>query len=338
MRIFLASLIFFATLAYAVAPSAEGSEEIQKETQQTSTEVAIGPRTSASAELPNAEFEFNNWVAQNGKEYFTKSDRVQALSNFALNKATIGANNVKVGQTFLMGHNSFSDWSDAQFNSVLIDFSTLKTSVSSVQNYSPNPSISAPGSFNYIGSLQPIQDQDTCASSFAYASVAALEGFLKKKFNMSKKLSEQHIIDCSGNGNGCNGGTYEQFIEYVKQYGIMSAASYDAMSGNKCSKAKQRSTLRNVTINGYRQIYNDELALKNALVNVGPTVACVDASGWRFYSSGIYSDSNESSTKKPCNHYVTCVGYGKGAGNPYYLFRNSWGKNSSHVLRESHFD
>lgn len=332
MKVFLATFIFYATLAYALAQSAEGSDEVQKENQQTSSEVVKGRRTSASAELPDAEFAFNNWCSTNGKRYKSKSERDQALSNFARNKATIDSFNSKSGPNLKCGYNGFSDMSEEDFKTTLIDFSKLKTSVSAVQSYAPNLSKSAPGSFNYVGSLQPIQDQDLCASSYAYASVAALEVYIKKNFNLDKKLSEQHMIDCSGNGNGCNGGTYEQFIEYVKKNGIMSAASYNIMSGNKCVKAKQRSTLRNVSINGCRQI-NNEAALKNAIFNVGPTIACVDASNLRFYASGIYTDSTVSSQ---CNHYLACVGYGIAAGTPYYLFRNSWGMLTTNFPRDSY--
>lgn len=322
MKVFLALSTFVATLA--IISSSEYDED-SPEFEQTSSGIVkrTWARTSQSVEIKAVKSAFRSWAAEFNASYSSKGDRRKAQSNFLDNAATIEAHNSLPNVTFTLGHNQFSDLSKEQFAQMLIDYKKLEN-----QNASPdNPvfSRSLPASLNYIAYLQPIQNQGRCASSYAYAPVAALEGYLKITYGITKKLSEQQIIDCSGRRNGCDGGTYNQFIDYVQNNGIMSAVSYNIMSPNKCLKAPRRSTLGNVTIDGYRQIYNDDAAIKTALYTVGPTVVCVDASGWRFYASGIYSDSTKSIFSSTCNHFVTVVGYDYTSDIPYYILRNSWG-------------
>lgn len=48
---------------------------------------------------------------------------------------------------------------------------------------------------------------------------------LEKYFSINMKLSEQQIIDCSGNGTGCSGSSINQFINYVQTNGLTTTSA-----------------------------------------------------------------------------------------------------------------
>lgn len=91
--------------------------------------------------------------------------------------------------------------------------------------------------------------QDGCGASYAFASTGTLEGAYALTYDRSAKdLSEQNLIDCSGNksnwldwsrawlcvlsavpegNNGCNGGNmYNSFMYIIFNDGIDTAKSY----------------------------------------------------------------------------------------------------------------
>ena len=62
---------------------------------------------------------------------------------------------------------------------------------------------------NLLGHMHPVKDQGSCGSCWAFTSNTALEGTIAAKTGKSPvRISEQHLVDCSGaTGNGgCNGG------------------------------------------------------------------------------------------------------------------------------------
>jgi len=110
----------------------------------------------------------------------------------------------------------------------------------------------------------------------------------------------------------------------MKNKGIDTEKSYpyEAMDGN-C-----RFNPRNIgaTVKNYSDIKaGDELALTEAIANVGPISVAIDASheSFQFYSSGVYDEPNCSNVN--VDHTLTIVGYGTMNGKDYYICKNSWG-------------
>lgn len=72
-----------------------------------------------------------------------------------------------------------------------------------------------------------VSPQGQCGSCWAFSSVGALEGQLKRKTGKLLPLSPQNLVDCVANNDGCGGGYMTNAFEYVRQNrGIDSEDSY----------------------------------------------------------------------------------------------------------------
>lgn len=70
------------------------------------------------------------------------------------------------------------------------------------------------------GGVSHVKDQGQCGSCWAFSTIGALEGlhFVAKKELV--EFSEQALVDCSKQNNGCNGGLMDYAFDYVKTHGI----------------------------------------------------------------------------------------------------------------------
>ncbi|XP_052002548.1 cathepsin S, ortholog2, tandem duplicate 1 [Xyrauchen texanus] len=176
------------------------------------------------------------------------------------------------------------------------------------------------------GYVTSVKMQGACGSCWAFSSVGALEGQLKKTTGNLVDLSPQNLVDCSSKyGNkGCNGGFMTSAFQYViDNGGIDAESSYPYEGVQKQCRYNPIQHAANCT-KYYFVRQGDEEALKQALANVGPISVAIDATRPQFvmYRSGVYNDPT--CTKK-VNHAVLAVGYGTMDGQDFWLVKNSWG-------------
>jgi len=137
------------------------------------------------------------------------------------------------GETVVLGHNKFSDWSDAEYSNFL--------------NYRPKNTYryqepllldtsNLPDSINWVdeGAVKEIQDQGNCGSCWAFSAVAQMEGQHFVQSGKLLKLSEQQCVDCDTDSFGCNGGWQDNCMWYVFDNGGISLEEdypYTAIDG-----------------------------------------------------------------------------------------------------------
>lgn len=177
------------------------------------------------------------------------------------------------------------------------------------------------------GAVTPVKDQGKCGSCWAFSTIVGVEGINKIKTNELTSLSEQELVDCESDNQGCDGGLMENALEFIKQSGGVTTESlypYRARDGN-CDASKMNAPV--VKIDGHENVpENDENALMKAVANQPVSVA-IDAGGsdLQFYKEGVYS--GECGTE--LDHGVAIVGYGTAAadqdGTKYWIVKNSWG-------------
>jgi cathepsin L len=121
------------------------------------------------------------------------------------------------------------------------------------------------------------------------------------------------LVDCatgSPYGNeGCNGGYAVRALEYIKDFGQTTNASYPYMAVNQ---ACQNST------GVYRTYGVSELAGCSEIdyeIQRRPMAVRVDASNWKSYASGIFNSCGTS-----LNHAVFLIGSSEEA----WTIKNSW--------------
>lgn len=70
--------------------------------------------------------------------------------------------------------------------------------------------------------------QGFCGSCWAFSSLGALEGQMKKKTGFLVPLSAQNLLDCStGEGNlGCRGGYISKSYSYIIRNGGVDSESF----------------------------------------------------------------------------------------------------------------
>jgi C1A family cysteine protease len=155
--------------------------------------------------------------------------------------------------------------------------------------------------------VNPVKNQGTCGSCWAFAVVASMENSVAINNGVLLQLSEQQLVDCDTYDNGCNGGSMNGGILYSRKNLICSEAQYPyaAVTG-KCHKC-HNGTQAGVHIK--KSYYYNTVDKMLQGIQKGVLLAHIDATYLQHY------------------HAVAIVGYGIENGVKYWIVCNSWSSN-----------
>ena len=177
--------------------------------------------------------------------------------------------------------------------------------------------------------VSPVKDQGSCGSCWTFSTVGCLESAHLIKFGSLQTYSEQQLVDCAGGfeNHGCNGGLPSQAFEYVMYTGgLASEDGYPYFAETRNCTVNSDTFEIDVVTGSVNITADDEVELKNAVYNYGPTSVCFEVvDGFSDYKAGVYTSSTCGNTQTDVNHAVLAVGYGSEDGMDYWLVKNSWG-------------
>jgi len=170
------------------------------------------------------------------------------------------------------------------------------------------------------GAVTPVKNEGLCDASWAFAVTALVEGDHFIRAGTLFSLSEQELLDCTGLGSGCSGGSPIAALRTViAKGGLAAAAAYPYTARKGTCKASTAVA----TIPGAGRVPpGDEVSLQNYVAQ-GPVLALIDGEEPAFasYHGGIFTG--------PCGtnptRAVLIVGYATTTGGDYWIVKNSLG-------------
>merc|ERR1711916_276787 len=298
----------------------------------TTTMVAASASDLKQALLSEGDYTstFNEWTKTHHKNY-RGAERDYRYSTFKRNHDLIHKHNADGSKSFKLGHNQFSDMSNAEFKATMMglaknpNYGRQGNLKASIHVDSLSDSVPATVDWRTAGAVTPVKNQGSCGSCWSFSTTGSIEGANKIKTGKLISLSEQQLVYCSSSyGNmGCNGGLMDNAFKYAETNALCTEEQYPytAKKSPDCFATNCNGT---VEVASFMDVpSNDEKALALA-VSKGPVSVAIEAdqSAFQFYKSGVFPTS-ECGTN--LDHGVLVVGYGQLEGKNYWTVKNSWG-------------
>ncbi|CAA9988177.1 knowpain-2 [Plasmodium knowlesi strain H] len=287
---------------------------------------------------------FYLFIKEHGKKYQTPDEMQQRYLSFVENLAKINAHNNKENVSYKKGMNRFGDMSFEEFEKKYLtlktfDFksnglkSTQLISYDDVINrYKPKDDKFDHTKYDWRlhRGVTPVKDQGDCGSCWAFSTVGVVESQYLIRKNELVSISEQQMVDCSLQNNGCDGGFIPRALEdIIEMKGLCSTEAYPYV-GEVPEKCKYDMCDRKYKINSFFEI--PEFKFKEAVRYLGPiSVNIAVSDDFAFYQGGIFNGECGRTT----NHAVILVGFGAEdvydsdmnttRKRYYYIIKNSWG-------------
>ena len=243
------------------------------------------------------------------------ADEAYRLKIFEDNLKEIEAHNAKTDQSYKMGVNRFTGYTQKEFEEIFI--SPIKQASLFVDGEVPVVGLNV--DWVGYGAVSPVKNQGTCQATYAFSAIGGIEGISYIYFKAQTEYSVQQLIDCSqayGN-SGCNSGTMTSSFEFIKAkgtywhiLGITTEGAYPFVA----KLGTCRTSAGPFKIQGYANITSCT-AMESALTG-RPLSVAVDGTNFKSYISGIFDN---------CNFNVGLAALLVGGTDQFYRIKLSWG-------------
>lgn len=229
---------------------------------------------SSAAWTDEQERKFQKWKTAYNKKYETLEAEQKAKDAMLQNDGKIEEHNKRFKEgkeTFKRGLWKRSDLSFEEKQKLLASAKNFPSNSSNLLQAAPRRSLKAsiPESVNWakLGMVHEVEDQRTCGSCYAFATVGVVEGVMLKK-GIKTRLSVQQIIDCDKKNLGCGGGDPMVSLKYAKTSGLGDATTYKYM--NKRGKCQTIEPVSEISSVMKADLKGNEVKLKEIVAQYGP--------------------------------------------------------------------
>lgn len=162
-----------------------------------------------------------------------------------------------------------------------------------------------------LGKVSGVKNQGACDAGYAFSTTGLIESYYRIAGG-DVILSDQQLVDCSGayETHGCNGGSRKGSMDFAKEQGLTTQAAYPYVGTVQACKLPTGT----FKIKSYSNTTGCD-AIGNAL-RKSPLSIAADASNWKPYRSGIFSNCGPNVT-----HDVLLVAQ----TTTSWKIKNSWG-------------
>ena len=272
---------------------------------------------------------FVNFTNSFGKDY-----NIDYISNFYDRYRTfmntsviIDHHNSKKLKNYQLGINKFADYYSDEYNH-LLGYTRILFKNNDVCNFDNLIDIPDKIDWRDHNAVTPVKNQGNCGSCWSFSTIGAMEGAYYLKYKDLINFSEQQLVDCNIQNDGCEGGNVDLAFDYFENHYVCELKDYEYFAiDEQCrNKIGCNDDVKSSLIKSYCQVsMNDENELKKA-VSLQPVSVAIEADSTHFrqYHSGIF-DYNGCGTD--LDHAVLVIGYGTENGIDYWIVKNSWGTN-----------
>jgi cathepsin F len=283
-------------------------------------------------------FKFQAWMSQYDKAYATEREFDHAFSNFVASIARVAQRNARANGKTQWGLTKFSDLSPAEFKRSMLGSKLPKhlTHNATVAHHHALPRRPATFDWRDNNAVSPVKDQQNCGSCWAFSTTENFESMYYLKHKNMKLLAPQQLVDCDPQSQGCGGGwTYWAFEYLANAGGQELEADYPYHAVNQPCAFASGKIAAHIDNPSYKYAIppckqgpcpsQDEKAMRDQLVAIGPFSVCVNAATWNDYQGGVVQGADCSGDAGTIDHCVQVVGYDENQG--YWMVRNSWNTN-----------
>lgn len=264
---------------------------------------------------------------------------LKCARSFAANDELITSINAQE-LPYKLGHNQFSHLSAADFAAVM-RMKEMRTSMAHQdkplwkevgeherKDESESP---LPTTVDWVrtGAVTPVKNQGACGSCWAFSTVGGVEGVYAtttaRNISQWNGFSEQQLVSCDRIDSGCNGGSVDVALEWIKRNGGICTEDeyvYTAGDGSVDACRRRCKVETDISITGVIRVNSTENALMEAVARQ-PVSAAIEADQavFQLYSSGVLTARCGANL----DHAILVVGYGVYDELNYWQIKNSWG-------------